>query len=329
MRTIYIEEAIIDHPRVKSILNRYPRASLIPCQHYGEVFNTKSQNFRIQKKQPALILAEKTGKRVLPTPEGFGIGGSQNYYFSHMLNCLYDCRYCFLQGMYPSANYVLFINYDDFFNDIKAIADQQSEPCYFFSGYNCDSLAFEPLTQFVDTALPYFADLPNAILELRTKSTAIQSLLATPPIKNCIIAFSFTPDKISRAVEHRVPSVAKRIKAMHALAQQGYLLGLRFDPLIYTEDFTELYGELITAIFATIPTKSIHSVSVGPMRFPINMYQKIIKLYPHDKLLNVALERRSDHMSYQQEIELNMKQTVINLVKNYISDSLIFECNNL
>ena len=31
-----------------------------------------------------------------------------------MLNCVYDCRYCFLQGMYRSANYVLFVNYDDF-----------------------------------------------------------------------------------------------------------------------------------------------------------------------------------------------------------------------
>ena len=46
---------------------------------------------------------------VLKTPDNFTIGFKKNYYFSHMLNCIYDCKYCFLQGMYNSANYVLFI----------------------------------------------------------------------------------------------------------------------------------------------------------------------------------------------------------------------------
>ena len=31
-----------------------------------------------------------------------------------MHNCIYDCRYCFLQGMYRSAHYVVFINYEDY-----------------------------------------------------------------------------------------------------------------------------------------------------------------------------------------------------------------------
>ena len=30
-----------------------------------------------------------------------------------MYNCIYDCRYCFLQGMYSSANFVLFVNFEE------------------------------------------------------------------------------------------------------------------------------------------------------------------------------------------------------------------------
>ena len=41
---------------------------------------------------------EELRKLVHPVPATYGIGGDENYYFSHMLNCLYDCRYCFLQG---------------------------------------------------------------------------------------------------------------------------------------------------------------------------------------------------------------------------------------
>ena len=107
---IYIEEEVANTARVESILQKFPDIPQIRCERYAEIFNRKAQNFRLQKQQPALIIAHKFGKRVLTAPEGYGIGGQHNYYFSHMLNCIYDCRYCFLQGMYRSAHYVLFIN---------------------------------------------------------------------------------------------------------------------------------------------------------------------------------------------------------------------------
>ena len=36
-----------------------------------------------------------------------------------MLNCVYDCSYCFLQGMFNSANYLVFVNYEDYFKEIE------------------------------------------------------------------------------------------------------------------------------------------------------------------------------------------------------------------
>ena len=123
MQPLYVEADCLNHPRAKAIIDRYgASAHVVICEHYGEVFNRKAQNFKLQKKKPALILAKKRGKRVLPTPEGFGIGGSQNYYFSHMLNCIYDCRYCFLQGMYPSAHQVIFLKLEILRLSVKYLA---------------------------------------------------------------------------------------------------------------------------------------------------------------------------------------------------------------
>ena len=106
IETIYIEDNLGAHPRARRLLDRFPDARVIPCRHYTEVFNPSAQSFDLQKQKPSLILARKHGNLVLPVPEGFGIGDGPNYYFSHMLNCLYDCRYCFLQGMFRSAHYV-------------------------------------------------------------------------------------------------------------------------------------------------------------------------------------------------------------------------------
>lgn len=330
-KIIYIEKHIKDHPRTQRILKHWgDKATVIECDHYGEIFNLKAQNFRLQKNNPALILAKKNGKFVLPTPEGFGIGGQQNYYFSHMLNCLYDCRYCFLQGMYRSAHHVCFVNYEDFMQEITAVANQTpGKNSYFFSGYDCDSLASESVTHFLKEFLPFFKTQPNAILELRTKSSNVRELLRHEPFKNCVVAFSFTPEAISKAVENKVPSVAKRIEAMRAVAEHGWQVGLRFDPLIYADNFNELYQQLITDVMQQLPSHALHSVSVGPMRFPAKMYQQLSKLYPKDKLLAHPLHKRDNTVSYRADLEAQMKQFVLTELKKHIDQTLIFECSPL
>ncbi len=47
---IYIEDDVAEHPRTKAILEQFPNAAKIACSRYTEIFNKKSQNFRIQKK---------------------------------------------------------------------------------------------------------------------------------------------------------------------------------------------------------------------------------------------------------------------------------------
>ena len=65
IETIYIEKQIKDHQRTKEILSKFKKKlDIIYCDHYGEIFNIKSQNFRIQKKKPAVILAIKIGKKL-------------------------------------------------------------------------------------------------------------------------------------------------------------------------------------------------------------------------------------------------------------------------
>ena len=275
-----------------------------------------------------IILAKKNGRLVLPTPKGFGIGGQQNYYFSHMLNCLYDCRYCFLQGMYPSAHYVIFVNFEDFATEIGNLMSEHSgQTCYFFSGYDCDSLAFDGVTQFLDFFIPFFALYPQAVLELRTKSANIRPLLQHQPIGNCVVAFSLSPELVAQEFDHKAPPVLKRLQAMQQLAAAGWKIGLRFDPLIDVEEFEILYQQFIEQIFLTVPAAAIHSVSVGPLRFPQKMYQKIVKLYPREKLFAQSLTKRSQNYSYSPERELYMKNIVLENLQNYLNKNLLFECS--
>jgi spore photoproduct lyase len=327
IETIYIEEAILQHPRVLDIMARFPQARKITCGRYGEVFNPKAQNFRLQKQQPALILAEKYKNFALPAPAGYGIGAAKNYYFSHMLNCLYDCRYCFLQGMYQSANYVLFVNYEDFQQDIRQLClESPDESLHFFSGYDCDSLALEPVTRFAEQFLPFFATLPNAWLELRTKSTQVRSLLNREPLPRCIVAFSLSPDQIAEKVEAKAPSVERRLDALCKLQEQGWQIGLRFDPLIYQSGYQQQYRELFEQVFSRIDLNRLHSVSLGVFRLPESFFKKVHKLYPDEKLFASPLLSQQGMMSYQRELEQDMMQYCSELLLSYIPDTKFFPC---
>ncbi len=324
---IYIEDDIADHFRTLEICSRFPQATLIRCERYTSVFNTNAQNFRIQKKSPSLILARKHRNRVTQTPQGYGIGGDRNFYFSHMLNCLYDCRYCFLQGMYRSAHYVVFVNYEDFLHDIKLEAKRSPEPVWFFSGYDCDSLAMEPVTGFIDYALDEFEELDNARIEIRTKSTQIRKLLNRSPNDRAVVAYSFTPNETSQALEHKTPSIAKRIAAMRKLQQHGWNVGLRLDPLIHTQYFEREYRQLLLHIFREIDQKKIHSVSYGPFRLPRDFYKKIVKLYPREKLFAASLTENGAMVSYETDVENRLQQYVHEELLRYIDSSIIFPCS--
>ena len=327
INTIYIEENVRQHTRTLNICNRFPQARKIICKRYGEVFNPKAQNFRLQKQNPALILAEKYKNFTLQAPAAYGIGAGRNYYFSHMLNCLYDCRYCFLQGMYQSANYVLFVNFEDYQQDILEICNASPDQAiHFFSGYDCDSLALEPVTRFAEHFLPFFSNISNAWLELRTKSTQIRSLLNIQVVPRCIVAFSLSPDEIARKVEDKAPSLIRRLDAMCKLQAHGWQLGLRFDPLIYQTGYKEQYKKLFEQVFSRIKVESVHSVSLGVFRLPEKYFKKIHKLYPEEKLFASPLHSNQKMVSYKTELEQEMMQYCSELLLSYIPESKFFPC---
>ena len=325
MHAIYIENAIREHPRTLEVLDRFPRAEIIECERYGEVFNRASQNFRLQKQRPGLILAKKHGNLILPAPEGYSIGAADNYYFSHMLNCLYDCRYCFLQGMYRSANYVYFVNFEDFESAIEEHETVSGGPACYFSGYDCDSLAMESVTGFAGRFVPFFALRPDKWLELRTKSINTSMLSGYDPVPNIITAFTMTPHRVAKEIEHGAPSFSKRLDRVKTLTQQGWSVGLRLDPLIPWPGFRELYPEMIDQIFLEVDGDMIHSVTLGPMRFPKSMYEKIVKLYPTDPLFALReMDLREGQMTYPRKIEEDLVGLVEERLSIYLPSARLF-----
>jgi len=292
MTFVYVEKEVKDHPRTLKVLEKLKPTQVIQIDRYPEIFNRKSQHFRLQKKGASFILAKKHGTLVYPTPLSYGIGAKHNYYFSHFLNCPFDCRYCFLQGMYRSASFVLFVNYEEFQDAILEKVGE--EKATFFSGYDGDSLAMDPKTGFLSSFLPFFRNHPNAELELRTKSVFIRELLNQKPFPNCVVAFSLSPQPLIQELEKKTPPLIKRLEAIQKLQQAGWKIGLRFDPVIDCENFEKHYMDFFEKVFKAVDASFLHSVSLGAFRLPKPVMKEMKRLKPQEPLL--ALNQEEDRI---------------------------------
>ncbi len=225
---------------------------------------------------------------------------------------------------------MIFVNYEDYAEALQqtAAAFAKDEQVWFFSGYDCDSLALEPLIGMADHFLNAVASSENAWLELRTKSTQIRSLLNREPLPNVVVAFSFTPAEISRRLEYRVPSVDKRAMAMAKLQERGWLIGLRFDPLIFTSDFRRQYANLFQGLISQLNPKLVHSVSTGVFRLPKNFYRTMERLYPDDAFIAQSFVTSNGQVSYPLEIESEMKDWCYVQLKRYFDADRIYFAEN-
>ncbi len=157
---IYAEKSVLSHPLATQIISRFPKAKVIPIDHYKDLFNRSHQDSTIQRRSPKLILAEKHGTLIYPgAPVCQSFGEEHFYYTSCVMNCLFDCEYCYLKGMYPSGNPVIFLNLNDVFREVEALL--KKHPVYLCVSYDTDLLALESVTEGAAAFLaPYFGQNP-------------------------------------------------------------------------------------------------------------------------------------------------------------------------
>ena len=151
--------------------------------------------------------------------------------------------------------------------------------------------------------------------------------MTTKPMKNVIMAYSLMPDLMSSSLDNKVPSISKRIQVISDLALRGWKIGLRFDPLIYGKDWELLYEDLLEKVYSSISLESIHSVSVGPLRFPKKMFKDILKLYPEEPLFTSPLSSNKEIVSYDSKIEEEMSAFCKKVSLKYLDNSQIFNCH--
>lgn len=276
---IYVEKRVRNHARTREILARFPKAQIIEIAHYKDVFNRRGQQYVPQHRSQSLILAAKEDHFFYEGAKPCQNFGNDNFYYcSTMMNCIYDCSYCYLKGMYPSGNLVVFVNLEDYFARMDELLEHQS--MYVCVSYDSDLLALESWMGYAGEWVRYAAGHGNLKLEIRTKNARMQMWDDFVVLPNVVYAFTVSPQKMIEESERNTPSVQARIDCAMEGIKRGFQVRFCFDPMLYLPGWEELYSELLEQMdeaFAryNCTWNQLDAVSVGGFRISKDYMKKI------------------------------------------------------
>ena len=311
---IYVEEELLGGEEVQAILKKFPKAKLIPIRHYKDLFNRRKQNRALQEKSRKLILSRKEGQRIYPgAPVCQSFSESSFYYASLLMNCPFHCEYCYLQGMYPSANLVLFLNLEDYFSDCQRLIKEKGS-LYLCISYDTDLLALEELYPYVERFSRFLEEESGLRIEVRTKAGG-ESLfrrirkmhLSEDAKKRLIFAFTLSPEKIVSEAEHGTAGLTGRLKAVKMAMEEGFTLRLCFDPMLYHADWERLYSALLEKVFREIPMEKLYDVSVGSFRISESYLKIMTKSCGTSPYTSFPYENTDGYYHYPKELLLKME----------------------
>lgn len=320
---IYIENAVVDHERTKKLLAKIKYRHIIYIDHYKDIFNRHNQSVSIEKDHQSLIIAKKEGRLIYDgAPVCQSFGNEHFYYTSLMMNCIYDCKYCYLKGMYPSGHMVIFINLEDYFAEVEEILKEH--PMYISISYDSDLLSLERLTGYVKKWIEFVERHKNLSIEIRTKAAPLDIWDRLIRCDRVIFAYTLTQDEVILKDEIRTPDLKSRIASLNTAIDHGFKVRLCFDPLIYVKDYEEKYKNLIGKISSMVDMDKIKDVSVGTFRISAEFLKNIRKQEKMSSVVQFPFESTDGYYHYPEVIENGLTQTVVNELKKYIGEDKIF-----
>ena len=308
---IYVEKKILDNKNTLEILSKFKDAKIIEIDNYKEVFSSNNQDFHLQKLGQNLILASNKPNMIYEGAVVCEDFENDNFYYtSSIINCIYDCEYCYLQGVYSSGNIVIFVDIEKVFEEVEELYNKLKS-LYLCVSYDTDLLAIENICSFSEKWYHFIKDKKDLKIELRTKSANIDKFLNLNILDNFIIAFTLSPEDIAFKNEKYTASFKNRVKAIKELQNKGWKVRICIDPLIYTDDFEKNYSDMIEYLFSEIDKNKVIDVSIGVFRISKEYLKKMRNQNQNSEILYYPFECIDGVYTYSDKT----KSYMINFIK--------------
>jgi len=256
LTTLYIDQQIADNPTTRSIQARLNVPTEIvrrPQQVYEAVSSAADP---VQRGKEILYLTRNRGAFFKKCP-GTSHYTCCDYQILHIGTfCHMDCTYCVLQTYFHPPILQYFVNHEDLMAELDTVFSQK-KILRIGTGEFTDSLIWQLWTDVSNQLVQRFGAQNHAVLELKTKTTAIERLQNLAHNRKTIAAWSLNTNHIINTQERATASLAARLKAAARCESWGYPLAFHFDPLVIYDGCEEDYKQVIQDLFSNVTADNV------------------------------------------------------------------------
>jgi len=321
---LYVENALKWNSLVEDKLNLFQ--DIVWIDNYKNIFDKK---FPLGKREKIIIFAKLRWNCLTKAPEDYW-HEKNSYFFKNTLNCIFDCRYCYLKWAFKNDFPVYFFNYSDMKKEIEEKIKLEQNinklmpnfdwKLWFYSSDYSDNLAMNWISNFVEEFVPFFDNFENIWMEIRTKSINIKPILDLWFIpQNTEIAFSLNPEVLINKYEKWVANLKDRIKTVNFLLEKGYKVWLRFLPLLPVKNYKQIYDDFLEYVKKEIDFSKLYSVFASGLLYTEADYLKLLEKDPYFDVLYYLNKYWDGFVREKDEVRLRF----YNKFKNIRTDTMI------
>ena len=324
--TLYIDQQVVDNIHVRFIQSRID-APVFIVDDVQKVFQSVLRaDDPVKVGKESLFLTINRGNFVRKCP-GTRFYTCCGYYILNIGTfCTMDCSYCILQIYFHPPILQFFVNYQDMLQELQTLFSTK-KLTRIGTGEFTDSLIWENWTDLSRFLITNFSTQSSAVLELKTKTTAVEKLGRLRHNRKTIIAWSLNTELIIRNEEHRTAPLSARLNAAAKCELWGYPLAFHFDPMIIYDGCEADYRQVVEALFSCISPDNIVWISLGTFRFIPSLKTIIQKRFPKSKIIYGEFIPGIDgKMRYFKALRIDLYCKIVSWIREMAPNLLIYFC---
>jgi spore photoproduct lyase len=240
--------------------------------------------------------------------------------------CTMDCSYCILQSYFHPPVLQYFVNHTDLFDELGRLFSLNSISRV-GTGEFTDSLIWEAWSDLTPSLVRRFAGQHRAVLELKTKTVAIDALRSLQHGRKTIVSWSVNTAPVLQTEERRTTPLSARLAAARQCESWGYPLAFHFDPIILYEGCEADYQAVVHQLFSHVSPENIVWISLGTFRFMPSLKKIIQKRFPRSKIVyGEFIPGLDGKMRYFKPLRIQIYQKMISWIRQAAPNTRIYFC---
>jgi spore photoproduct lyase len=313
---VYYEPAALSYELGKQLREKYADVPWIPIESHNSVESLQARpNSDFPSMKRLLIVGIRKTHRYVPNQK------SSDFLVPFTSSgCSAMCLYCYLVCNYNKCSYLrLFVNREQMLERLMRTAMKPGRELTFEIGSNSDLVLENTITGNLEWTIEKFAEQERGFLTFPTKFDQVQPLLSLNHRGRTILRMSVNPQEIISHVEFGTSPLKDRIRALNAVCDAGYRVGLLIAPVILLENWKRLYTELLEILAAELSPKVRREMFIEVIFMTYSFVHRAINteafpnavpLYDPEKMTGRGRGKYCYRQSVRQEAESFLREEI-------------------